>query len=127
MLVSVRAPGRFAPMRPLALATCVAMLLAAVPAHAFRCGDKLVEEGDTRAEVRARCGEPVEITYGSILRAPVYWWHGQPIRVGSDPVEVPVEIWLYNFGPNRFMRRLRFEDGELVEIETLGYGYLKKK
>jgi hypothetical protein len=23
------------------------------------------------------------------------------------------------------MRRLRFEDGELVEIETLGYGYIK--
>jgi uncharacterized protein YvpB len=40
-------------------------------------------------------------------------------------VEVRVEIWTYNFGPHKLMRRLRFDDGELVEIETLGYGYLK--
>jgi hypothetical protein len=86
----------------------------------------LVDEGDTPAEVRRKCGEPTEVTYKSILRAPVYWWHGTPIRVSDDPVDVPVEIWLYNFGPNKLMRRLRFEGGELVDIETLGYGYIAK-
>ena len=38
-------------------------------------------------------------------------------------IEVPVETWIYNLGPNKLMRRIRFEDGIVVEIETLGYGY----
>jgi hypothetical protein len=36
---------------------------------------------------------------------------------------VPVENWIYNLGPNKLMRRLRFEGGIVAEIETLGYGY----
>jgi hypothetical protein len=108
------------------LAAIATILLAGAPAYAFRCGDKLVDEGDTRTEVRSKCGEPVEIIRKSILRALVYWWHGRPIRIGTELVEVPVEIWLYNFGPDKLMRRLRFEDGELVDIETLGYGYTGK-
>ena len=43
--------------------------------------------------------------------------------VGEDFIEVPVEIWLYNLGPNKLMRRLRFEGGYVVDIDTLGYGY----
>jgi len=38
-------------------------------------------------------------------------------------VEVPVEYWTYNFGPNKLMRRIRFVDGLVEEIETLDYGY----
>jgi uncharacterized protein YvpB len=46
--------------------------------------------------------------------------------VSSDLVEVPVEIWIYNLGPSKLMQRLRFEDGELIEIESLGYGFIPK-
>ena len=42
---------------------------------------------------------------------------------GDAMVEVPVEIWTYNFGPYKLMRRVRFVDGLVEEIETLGYGY----
>ncbi len=108
------------------IALGAAVLLASSPAYAFRCGNKLVLEGDTRSEVIQKCGEPVEITRKSILRPPVYWYYGTPINIGGGDIEIPVEIWLYNLGPNQLMRRLRFEDGELVEIETLGYGYIKK-
>jgi len=38
-------------------------------------------------------------------------------------VEVPIEIWTYNFGPYKLMRQVRFVDGVVDEIETLGYGY----
>jgi hypothetical protein len=38
-------------------------------------------------------------------------------------VPVNVEEWLYNFGPQYFMQLLRFENGRLVEIRNLGYGY----
>jgi hypothetical protein len=38
-------------------------------------------------------------------------------------VPVAVEFWTYNLGRQKLMRRLRLEDGLVVEIETLGHGY----
>lgn len=99
-------------------------LAATAPAHAFRCGTKLVHEGDTRSQVVAKCGEPTEtIDQRSVLRRPVIWIRGRPFHLGNDFVEVAVESWIYNLGPHKLMRRVRFEDGLVVEIETLGYGY----
>ena len=117
------------PARPAAMATALlsfaAAFAAAAPARAdgFRCGTKLVVEGTTRGEVVARCGEPTDVERRSILRRPVLWRHGRPYFLSDDPVEVPVETWTYNLGPNKLMRRLRLEDGVVVEIDTLGYGY----
>ncbi len=45
------------------------------------------------------------------------------VSIGEDYIEVPVETWLYNLGPNKLMRRISFEGGYVVDIETLGYGY----
>jgi hypothetical protein len=101
--------------------------MASTPAFAFHCGGKLVHEGDTRGQVRSKCGEPSEIEVRSILRRPVAWVGGSPVFVGSDFVEIPVEFWTYNFGPNKLMRRLRFEGGTLVEIETLTHGYIETR
>jgi len=101
-------------------------LLACSPAFAdtFRCGTKLVGEGDSRAEVATKCGEPTDIiAQRSVFRRPVIWGYGRPMFVGEDYIEVPVEVWLYNLGPNKLMRRLTFEGGYIVNIETLGYGY----
>src|SRR5687767_1082953 len=88
-----------------------------VEAETFRCGTKLIYEGDTRAEVVSRCGDPTEIDQRSVWRRPLIWFHGRPYHVGTDLVEIPVEIWTYNLGPHKLMRRLRFEDGRVVEIE----------
>jgi hypothetical protein len=33
---------------------------------------------------------------------------------------------VYNFGPRKLIRILRFEGGYLVDIRTAGYGYLEK-
>jgi hypothetical protein len=102
-------------------------LAAASPAYAFRCGNQLVTKGDTRSEVIAACGEPTEIDQRtSILRRPLVWVRGRAYSVPDALIEVPVEIWIYNLGPNKLMRRLRFEDGVLVEIDTMGYGYLER-
>jgi len=123
-----RSPHRSA--RSAAAATVVLTFVAvtftaATPAHAdgFRCGTKLVVEGTTRAELVARCGEPTEVERRTILRRPVSWRYGRPLYLGDDLVEVPVETWTYNLGPNKLMRRLRLEDGVVVDIDTLGYGY----
>lgn len=102
-------------------------LAAAVPAEAFRCGTHLVHEGDTRAEVLARCGEPSDVERRTVWRRPLIWIDGHPYYLSRDFVEIPVEFWLYNLGPHKLMRRVRFEDGLVVEIETLGYGYHERR
>ena len=109
-----------------AVALLVLGLLAAAPALAdgLRCGTKLVLEGATRSEVAAKCGEPTDVVNArSVFRRPVVWGYGRPYFVGEDFIEVPVEIWTYNLGPNKLMRQLRFEGGFVVDIDTLGYGY----
>lgn len=100
-------------------------IAAASPAYAdMRCGSHVITEGDTRSRVMAYCGDPTEIqSTSSILRRPVTWVNGRPYTVGDGFVEVPVDVWLYNLGPNKLMRRIRFEDGLVVQIDTLGYGY----
>jgi len=99
-------------------------LAAASPAYAFRCGSYVIDEGATRSEVAAKCGDPTEISRKSaILRRPTTWIGGRPYFTSEALIEIPVEVWIYNLGPNKLMRRLRFEDGVLVDIDTLGYGY----
>jgi hypothetical protein len=92
-------------------------------ADAMRCGSRLVSDGATRTEVRQLCGEPSDVVTRTILRRPYYNFHGRLIHFGDGLVEVPVEVWTYNFGPYKLMRRIRFVDGTVEEIETLGYGY----
>lgn len=105
-------------------AVVVLGLLACSPAFAFRCGNKLVSKGDLRTEVAAKCGEPTEVSsQRSVYRRPVIWSHGRPYYIGQDFIEIPVESWVYNLGPHKFMRRVIFEDGVVAEIETLGYGF----
>lgn len=95
----------------------------AAHADAMRCGNKLIREGDTRSLVRDFCGEPSDIQTRSILRRPVFNFNGRKQFVGDGLVEIPVEIWTFNFGPSKLMREVRFVDGRIEEISTLGYGY----
>ena len=100
------------------------LVTSAAFADGFRCGTKLVTEGASRSEVAAKCGEPTDVVNArSVFRRPVIWGYGRPYYVGEDFIEVPVEVWTYNLGPNKLMRQLRFEGGVVVDIDTLGYGY----
>jgi hypothetical protein len=45
--------------------------------------------------------------------------------LGDGFIEIPVDVWVYNLGPSKLMRRIRFEDGRVVAIDTLGYGYVE--
>jgi hypothetical protein len=113
-------------MRVLVSATLSALLLTvALPAAAdgMRCGSKLMTTGDPRSKVRQFCGEPSDIQTRSILRRPTFNFGGRILSYGDGYVEIPVEIWTYNFGPYKLMREIRFVDGRIESIETLGYGY----
>jgi hypothetical protein len=108
------------------------LLLMSSPAEAFRCGNRIVQDGMHEDRVRALCGEPVSTrTVGLIVRS----FHRRPQSIGNDNGnyywpgyydEVMVTELVYNFGPRKLMRVLRFEGGYLVDIRTAGYGYRTK-
>lgn len=93
----------------------LAMLLFAAaavwPAHAFRCGHDLIQEGDRPHEVRSHCGEP---DYRDR--------HADAYLEGIGPLDV-TETWYYNPGPSGLVRILTFRRGKLRSIETGGRGF----
>ena len=105
------------------VALLVALLFApSARADGFSCGNRIVTEGMELYQVRNVCGEPAQITRTTILRRPIVWVRGRPYYASNEELPVPVETWLYDFGPQRLMRKLRFEDGVLARVDTLGYG-----
>jgi len=107
-------------------------LLCSMPAHAFRCGNKIVTEDMHEAQVRRACGAPTtsRIIGRTVqnINVPIQHVHGggwtQRRFPGYDfAQQVIVTEYVYNFGPRKLMRRLLFEGGVLVSIETIGYGY----
>jgi hypothetical protein len=106
------------------LATAVAVLYAqGAAADSFRCGTRLVSDGDSTDKVAALCGPPSSIQRREVLQRPIRWYSGRPYYTSYEPVPIPIEYWIYNLGPNKLMRRLKFEDGLLVDVETLSHGY----
>jgi hypothetical protein len=118
----------------LAAALALAALLASPPAHALRCGDKVVQEGMLDVEVLAICGEPTAVrergfvlrayTPEEMLRLP----DAEGVRFGPGNFyqHLLVTEYIYNFGPRRLVRKLRFEGGKLTDIDTLGSGWREK-
>jgi len=111
-------------------------ILVPAQAMAMRCGTHIITRGDTQAKVLRYCGEPTQtssryITRGARHSALIR----QPGATGDISLtsvervdyylseEVLVEDWVFNFGPNKLMRRVIFENGEVVEVDTLDYGY----
>jgi hypothetical protein len=94
----------------------------AAQADGMRCGNALITRGDNVLRVQHECGEPTYASQFTIYGTrPVF----NPLLNLYAEVTIPitVEEWTYNLGPTRFMQRLRFENGELITIETLEYGY----
>ena len=97
------------------------MLPHAVLADTLRCSGKIISEGDTVDAVLDYCGEPVERKRTWITRQPRFEYGGQEIPFqGSE--DVPVDLWTYDFGASKLMRRIRFVAGKVDSIETLEHG-----
>jgi len=121
---------------PAVLLLLVAML-ATSPAHAFRCKSKIIVDGMHEQQVIAACGKPTTIRHlGYALQAYNLGYRNHyPGGIstgrsypgyGNLHQQVIVTEYVYNFGPRKFMRRLIFEGGVLVTIESIGYGYIEK-
>ena len=103
-------------------AIALAALLAAAPAHAFRCGNRIVSRGDHVSKLLEFCGEPVSVQSRLAQRA--FTADGGRVYASRGFVEdVVVEEWTYNFGPYQLMRQVRLENGFVVDTKNLGYGY----
>lgn len=92
-------------------------------AYALRCGHQLVEPGYYKGDVLARCGAPDSIeTHTEIVGRTLHF----PYRTLDiqQYEEIQIEEWIYNFGSLRLQQYLRFENGKLKEIRSLGRGYL---
>lgn len=99
-------------------------MLCATTVHAegMRCRSALITVGDRQSEVVSKCGDPDDVIERLVYKSlAVRDRYGNAYREVTVPVTI--EEWTYNFGPRRFMRLLRFENGELKDIDTLGYGY----
>jgi hypothetical protein len=110
----------------------VALLLAAASngmASEFSCGSKIITIGDYRYDVLRKCGEPSHVEVWEEVRIRKDFSPGQletGIGFYRPPLfltgPVTVEEWIYNLGPNRFIRYLRFENGRLIRITDGDYG-----
>ena len=113
----------------------LATIFLSEPAAAFRCGSKIVKDGMHEAQVLAICGDPTTRrdlgyavrSYDLRFRRHLGggWTEYRSGDYGYISQEVVITEFLYNFGPRKLMRRLLFEGGVLVTIESLGYGYLE--
>jgi hypothetical protein len=117
------------------LLLCICILVIAEPALALRCGNRLVNDGDHKAKVLKYCGEPTSVQVRTIYRAgyPRQLRRHRYDSADNDYLliadrayaEIIVEEWTYNFGPRKFMRTIKFENGTVVAVKRLGYGYLE--
>ena len=100
--------------------TALLLLAASAPAHAFRCGQRLIARGDPAEKVLQYCGEPVAVTKRLKQRS---YFIESGLRVPGAIEEVVVEEWTYNLGPRLLMRMVVLENGYVEEVRPLGYGY----
>lgn len=118
----------------LAFSLAILFMLASDPAHALRCGQRLVKEGMFESQVIELCGEPVSKRYlGYVLRPYILKLPASALGTRSTRhaysgfhEELLVTELVFNFGPRKLMRVLRFEGGQLTSIRTAGYGYREK-
>lgn len=108
---------------------------------ALRCGNKLVDVGDSKPKVNFVCGEPDykelrEIAYPDYCSNRVdfneqssFYYRGRSRQYLPHHLNYTLcqyktrEVWIYNFGPRKFMRELIFYRGHIEEINALEYGY----
>lgn len=97
-------------------------------AATLRCGNKLASDGDSQADVLAKCGSP-SFTHHRTQKDKAKTGYRQQGQTGGKTTEYEqtvtkdIEEWTYDFGPNRLVQTAVFEDGKLVDVRSGGYGH----
>ena len=116
-------------------AALLILLLMSDSAWALRCGSRLIKEGMVESQVIELCGQPESIRQlGNVLRPYIVkrpaggtGLHSTRRVYGGFHQELAITEMLFNFGPHKLMRVIRFEGGRLTSVETAGYGHREKK
>ena len=105
------------------------VVTAALADGGLRCpGGRLVSTGDPMYEVRKKCGDPdavVQRTEKRKIKTKVRRWISPTAHEDISEereIEVLVDEWTYDFGSDRFVRYVAFEDARVVGVTTGGYG-----
>jgi hypothetical protein len=109
-------------IRSVVVALTAVLLGTAGIVSALDCQGRLVTMGASPWDVQSICGDPAQVhdTIEIVLK-PVYDPQGRV--AGHLPVDVPKQVWTYNFGSSRLMYILTFVEGALVKIDTGRYGH----
>ncbi len=101
-------------------AAALVLVLAAPAARAdsINCPGGIVQTGDSKLDLLAKCGRPSLVEDQQRERSSFDVQNGVARRVVA-----PVDVWTYDFGRNRFMQLVRIVRGRIVSIERGGYGY----
>jgi len=89
----------------------------------FRCGGRLIGLGDHAYDVKKKCGEPEAVTQKlekrKVKNKVRRWTNGVAQDLTEErEVEVTIDEWVYDFGPQRFVRYVSFEDNRVVNIRS---------
>ena len=117
------------------LLLALALLLGSESASALRCGNRVVKKEMIESEVIALCGEPTSVKHLGfvlvpyVIKVPAGEFGARGVRrvYGGYHEQLAVTEMLFNFGPHRLMRLIRFQGGRVASIKTVGYGYREKK
>lgn len=101
-------------------------------ADSIRCGDQLASNGASLYEVKTVCGNP-DMALQRVERRTVLQQLPGPCfknpqgrtvcgSTVAATIEVVVDEWTYDFGQNRFLHFVKFEDGRMMSVTTGGYG-----
>lgn len=102
-----------------AAASLAVVFASAAPsaADAMRCGNQLVQVGDTLGRVEALCGPADEVLPTETRHHYVEAVVGHQLTGIAQ--SVALDVWIYNGSSNQLSRSLHFENGVLRAIEII--------
>ena len=120
-LCAVRRLGLTGGLQVILALGCGIVLGVVSPALGLTCNGRIVSEGQTSWQVMALCGEPT-YTEENVSTVPRWLYDETLRRYILSPFYVRKIRWIYDFGANRLVYILTFEENRLVRIETGDYG-----
>lgn len=91
--------------------------------RSLRCAGRIVSIGATQHEVLGVCGDPDhreqwEVGHNSAVSQIFDYEKERYVAPKLILGPIRMERWTYDFGANRFVRYLLFQNGKLIKIDT---------
>jgi hypothetical protein len=110
----------------LALVSMVSLLAVAIAAPearangSFRCGKRLVRDGDTEDDVAQKCGDPDASRTWTEVQTEAYYAYGRKLE---RSIPVTYTEWKYDFGRHKLILYITFVQGRAIHVKTGEYGH----